>query len=267
MTGLDLPMCATCAMQYDAPRDECPICTDERQWVPAAGQRWTTLRELIGGERSAEIKEEAHGITGIGCLPSFAIGQRALVVPAASGNVLWDCVPFLDEEVVEAVRGLGGISAVAISHPHYYSTMVEWARTFDVPVYLHESDQEWIGRRDEHVQLWSGQTHQLSEDLTLVNLGVHFAGGTVMHWNAGAGALFSGDIVQVVPDQGWVSFMYSYPNLIPERPRIVRRAVDLLEPYDFETIYGAWWGRVVQQDGKGVVRRSAKRYLDAVRDD
>jgi hypothetical protein len=31
----------------------------------------------------------------------------------------------------------------------------------------------------------------------------------------GAGALFSGDIIQVVPDRRWVSFMYSYPNLIP----------------------------------------------------
>lgn len=266
MDALDLPICVTCATQYAQRRDDCPICQDERQWVPASGQRWTSLRELRADYR-ARIEAEGPGITGVGCTPSFAIGQRALLVAAAGGNVLWDCVPYLDDTVVDRVRQLGGLTAVAISHPHYYSTMVHWAEAFDVPVYLHESDQEWIGRPDERIRLWSGETHRLGDDLTLVNLGVHFAGGTVMHWSQGDGALFSGDIVQVVPDQGWVSFMYSYPNLIPERPRVVRRAVELLEPYRFETIYGAWWGRIVRQDGDEVVRRSAKRYLDAVRDD
>jgi hypothetical protein len=74
----------------------------------------------------------------------------------------------------------------------------------------------------------------------------------------------SGDIVQVIPDTEFVSFMYSYPNLIPLPPEAIRRIVDALEPFAFERIYGAWWERVVPDDGKEAVRRSAKRYVDRI---
>lgn len=266
MDAAALPICATCGTQYPAPRPDCPICLDERQYVPRSGQRWTSLGELRAGEHTARVEPEGPGVTGVGSRPGFAIGQRALLVKASSGTVLWDCAAYLDDDLVERVERLGGITAIAISHPHYYTTMVEWARAFDVPIYLHESDREWIARPDERIHLWSGATHQLADDLRLINLGVHFAGGTVMHWNEGAGALFSGDIVQVLEDPRWVTFMYSYPMMIPERPSVVRRAVELLEPYQFEAIYGAWWGKVVPSGGMEVIQRSAKRYLDAVRD-
>jgi hypothetical protein len=147
--------------------------------------------------------------------------------------------------------------------------MVEWAHVFDVPIYLHESDQQWIGRLDPSIELWTGPTHELAPDLTLINLGVHFAGGTVLHWRdgeQGKGALLSGDIVQVIPDRRFVGFMYSYPNLIPERPGVVRRAAEILEPYRFDAIYGAWWNAIVRSDGHQVVQRSAKRYLAHVVD-
>jgi hypothetical protein len=261
------PICVTCGTQYDAPRRDCPICEDERQYVPESGQRWTDLAALRAGEHTGVVREEGSGITGIGCAPRFGIGQRALLVAAASGNVLWDCAAYLDDDLVERIEGLGGITAIAISHPHYYTTMVEWARAFDVPIHLHEDDRKWIGRPDPAVQLWSGTTMPLADDLTLINLGVHFAGGTVLHWpqgERGKGALLSGDIVQVVPDREHVGFMYSYPNLIPERPAVVRRAAELLEPYEFDAIYGAWWDAVVRTDGNAVVQRSAKRYLDFV---
>jgi hypothetical protein len=61
--------------------------------------------------------------------------------------------------------------------------------------------------------------------------------------------------------------MYSYPNLIPERPRTIRRALSLLAPYPFERVYGAWWRRIVEVDGVGAVRRSAERYLRYALDD
>jgi len=82
----------------------------------------------------------------------------------------------------------------------------------------------------------------------------------------GKGALLSGDIVQV----GWdrkVSFMRSYPNLIPERPRTIRRALTLVEPLAFDRICGAWWRRVVGSDGAAAVCRSAERYLRFALDD
>ena len=99
--------------------------------------------------------------------------------------------------------------------------------------------------------------------LTLIRCGGHFAGGQVLHW-AERRILFSGDIVQVIPDRRFVSFMYSYPNLIPLPPSKVEAIAAALEPYPFDTIIGAWWGRVVAGDGSGVVRRSAARYVRAV---
>jgi hypothetical protein len=266
-----LPICLTCGMQYAAARADCPICEDERQYVPPAGQQWTTLDDLrSSGTYAARVEEQGPDIIGIGSDPKFAIGQRALLVRAGSGNFLWDCVAYLDDALVERVRELGGITGIAISHPHYYTTMVEWAHTFDVPIHLHESDAQWIGRPDPAVRLWSGTTFDVAADLRLINLGVHFAGGTVLHWpdgERGRGSLLSGDIVQVIPDRTHVGFMYSYPNLIPERPSVVRRAAELLAGYEFEAIYGAWWDAIVRSDGNQVVERSAKRYLSYALDE
>jgi hypothetical protein len=244
------------------------VCEDERQYIPAAGQRWTDLDTLRAGDYTGRVEEQGSGIIGIGSDPGFAIGQRALLVQAESGNVLWDCAAYLDDELIAKVRTLGGITGIAISHPHYYTTMVEWAHAFDVPIYLHENDQQWIGRPDSSIELWSGTTRAVGPGLTLINLGVHFAGGTVLHWRDGEdgkGALLSGDIVQVIPDRKFVGFMYSYPNLIPERPSVVERAGELLESYQFDAIYGAWWNAIVRSDGHGVVRRSVKRYLEHIR--
>ncbi|GAB3566674.1 hypothetical protein GCM10027445_13880 [Amycolatopsis endophytica] len=260
------PICVTCTMQYDAPRVDCPICEDERQYVPASGQQWTDLA-AIQAEFDPLVRPEGGGITGIGTTGKLGIGQRALLVEAAGGNFLWDLTAYLDDDLVADLKARGGITGIAISHPHYYTTCVEWARAFDVPVYLHEGDREWIGRPDERIELWGGRTKRVGDDLTLVNLGVHFTGGTVLHWSGGEqgrGALLSGDIVQVIPDREFVAFMYSYPNLIPERPAIVRQAAEILAGYEFEAVYGAWWDAVVRQNGHDVVQRSARRYLEFV---
>jgi glyoxylase-like metal-dependent hydrolase (beta-lactamase superfamily II) len=266
----DLPICRTCGAQYAGARADCPICLDERQYVGWDGQQWTTLAELAAAGHRGRIEDEGPGLTGIGTEPGFAIGQRALLVRTPGGNVLWDMITYLDDELVRQVSELGGVSAIAISHPHYYGTMAEWAQAFGAPVYIHAADREWIARPDPAVVLWEGETRQIGDGLTLINLGVHFAGGQVLHWadgEDGAGALLSGDIVQVVPDRRWVSFMYSYPNLIPERPGVISRALELLAPYPFERVYGAWWRRVVQADGAAAVRRSADRYLRYARGD
>lgn len=267
---ISYPVCRTCGVQYSAPRADCPVCDDERQYVGWNGQQWTTLAELRAAGHRGRIAAEGPGVTGVGTDPSFAIGQRALLVRGPAGNVLWDCITYLDDGLIDAVRGLGGITAIAISHPHYYGTMIEWARAFSAPVYIHAADRGWVGRPDPAVRYWDGDTLAIADGLTMINAGVHFAGGTVLHRGAGAdgtGALFSGDILQVVMDRGWVGFMYSYPNLIPERPATIRRALELLEPYEFDHVYGAWWGRIVAADGKAAVRRSAERYLRYVRDD
>jgi hypothetical protein len=258
-------ICVTCGTQFAEsvePPPRCPICEDERQYVGWEGQQWTTLDDLRRDHR-ADIREEEPGLVGIGAAPSFAIGQRALLVQAPGGNVLWDCISLLDDEIGARVEELGGLRAIAISHPHYYSSMVEWARAFDAPVHLHAADRQWVMRPDERIEHWEGERLELGDGLTLVRCRGHFEGGTVLHWGAG-NALLAGDIVQVVQDRSWVSFMYSYPNLIPLPAAAIERIVAAFEPFDFDRIYGAWWGRVVAADGKAVVRRSAERYLRAI---
>jgi hypothetical protein len=247
-------VCATCGTVYDGRPEECAICCDERQYVPADGQQWASWEDVLA-EHEPEVREE-EGLLGIGMEPQFAIGQRALVVD----GVLWDCIPYVDDAVRERV---GSLRAIAISHPHYYSALVDWARAFDCPVYLHEADRDWIQRWDERIELWSGDRKELGGGLTLIRLGGHFAGGTVLHWADGR-ALLSGDIVQVLPGGRWVSFMYSYPMLIPLPAREVERIAAALEPWHFDRIIGAWWGRIVRADAKDVVRRSAERYVRAV---
>jgi hypothetical protein len=262
-------ICKTCGTQFplsQQPPSSCPICLDERQYLGFNGQEWTTLAELQQMHTN-EIRPLEPGLTGLGTRPAFAIAQRALLVQSPSGNLLWDCISLLDDATFEAVNQLGGLSAIAISHPHYYSSMIEWSRAFDAPVYLHAADRQWVMRPDPAIIFWQGETHPLWDGLTLIRCGGHFPGGTVLHWPAGAGgkgALLSGDILTVVPDRRHVSFMYSYPNLIPLPASAVQRIVAAVEPYPFDRIYGAWWERVIQQDGKAAVQRSAERYLRAI---
>jgi hypothetical protein len=68
----------------------------------------------------------------------------------------------------------------------------------------------------------------------------------------------------VVSDRRWVSFMESYPNLIPLGADAIRRIVAAVEPYAFDRLYGGWSGSIVASDAKEAVRRSAARYLDRI---
>ena len=184
-------ICTTCGTQHaegDEPPAACPVCRDDRQYVKVTGQQWTTPERLRLTNRNS-IRFEEPGLTGIGVEPQFAIGQRALLVRTPGGNVLWDCVPLLDPALVEMVEGLGGMTAIAISHPHYYASMADWSRAFGgVPILLHAADRRWVMRPDPAIAFWDGETKSLGDGLTLVRCGGHFEGGTVLHWRAGAGA-------------------------------------------------------------------------------
>jgi glyoxylase-like metal-dependent hydrolase (beta-lactamase superfamily II) len=262
-------ICVTCGVQFapaGAEPERCRVCEDGRQYVGWGGQRWTTL-EALREDHANRIEELEPRLTGIGTEPSFAIGQRALLVRTAQGNVLWDCVTLLDEATVATVRGLGGIDAIAISHPHFYSSMIEWSREFGAPVHLHEADGRWVVRPDPAVRLFSGDELELPGGLRLLRLGGHFPGATVLHWPDGAegrGALLSGDVLTVVSDRRYVSFMYSYPNLVPLPAHVVERIAARVGELQFDRIYGAWWDRVVDRDGAAAVQRSADRYLAAL---
>lgn len=263
-------ICVACGTQFgetDEPPERCPVCEDERQYVNWKGQLWTSL-DRLRTTHSNLIEKEGDRLFGIGTEPSFAIGQRALLVQSPGGNLLWDCVTLVDDQTIERVNELGGIRAIAISHPHFYSAMVDWSRAFKgAPIHLHTADRAWVMRDDPSLRFWEGATQPLWDGMTLVNCGGHFDGGSVLHWPGGAGGrgvLLTGDIIQVVMDRRYVSFMRSYPNLIPLPAAAISKILMRLEPFAFEQIYGAWWERTVLSDAKDAVSRSAERYLQAI---
>lgn len=262
-------ICVTCGIEHPPSPDppaSCAICLDPRQYVGPGGQRWTTMAELAADHRN-ELREEEPDLVGIGTVPAFAIGQRALLVRTPAGNVLWDCVSLLDQSTVDAVSGLGGISAICCSHPHFYASANEWAAAFDAVFLVPAADREWVLRRGERVEVFDGDAVEPVPGVTVARIGGHFEGAAVLHWPAGAGgrgALLTGDTVMVVPDRRFVSFMWSYPNLIPLDGATVRKIAERVGRFSFERIYGGWWGRTVVEDGPAAVRRSAERYLERI---
>lgn len=182
---------------------------------------------------------------------------------------MWDCISLLDEETIARVDELGGISAIAVSHPHFYSSAVEWAEAFGAQVYLHHADRQWVMRPHSALRFWEGERLELHSQITLIRGGGHFEGSTMCYWPGGAagkGALFTGDTIHVVADRRWVSFMASYPNLIPLPATKVAAIQRAVEPYTFDRIYGAWWDRTVATNAKAIVRHSAERYIKAIQD-
>lgn len=260
-------ICVTCGVQQAPtrrPPTRCPICEDERQYVRHGGQRWTTIDELAAQGHRTELREQEPGLIGIGVEPNIAIGQRALLVVTANGNFLWDCFGYIDEGAVQSIRSWGGLAGISMSHPHFYGTSVEWSRAFGgAPIYIPAADREWVQYPDPAAAPWEG-TREVLPGLTLIQCGGHFEGSAVLHWAdgaGGAGALLVGDTITVVPDNRYVSFMRSYPNLIPLPVEAIRRIVGAVRPYRFDRIYGGWWDRIVVSEGMAAIEKSAIRYF------
>ena len=262
-------ICTTCGTQYppaDAPPARCPICEDERQFVPPTGQGWTT-QEKLAVDRVNGWHQYEPGIIGIATQPRFAIGQRALLLRTANGNVLWDCISMLDAATVSLIKALGGVQAMAISHPHFYTSMNEWSAAFDVPVHVHADDQEWIMRRGPGIKPWDGETLKLLPDVTLIRGGGHFTGSSMLHWAGGAGGrgvVCCADTAYVVADRRHVTFMRSYPNLIPLPARAVQKIAGALAPFPFDMMFGNFFDSVIETGAKQAFQKSVDRYLAAI---
>ena len=264
-------ICKTCGVQHapgETPPAKCLMCEDERQYVGWGGQQWTTLEQMKAAGYRNLIKDEEPGLTGIGTEPAFAIGQRSLLVQTPNGNVLWDCMSFIDEETIRQVQALGRVHAIAASHPHFYGVMVEWSHAFDgAPIYIPEADKQWAHRPDPAVKHWEGSV-ALFPGVTLVQCGGHFEGSAVLHWKDGAGgkgALLVGDTITVVMDREYVSFMRSYPNLIPLPASAINGILGAVKPCSYDRVYGGWWERVVPEGAAEAVQRSAQRYLTQIK--
>ncbi|MEJ7902428.1 MAG: hypothetical protein WKF63_11325 [Thermomicrobiales bacterium] len=269
---MTLWLCATCGLEHAdtaEPPARCDICSDERQYLPPGGQVWTTLAELAQ-TRHAAIEELEPDLYGITIAPKVGIGHRPLLVRTPGGNVLWDAPGFYDDALLQSIRDLGGLAAIASSHPHLTGVSISLSHEFGhVPVYVNEDDQRWIRRPDQVVNLWR-ETHEVLPGITLVQCGGHFAGSAMLHWRDGAdgrGVALSSDTFLVGADRATVTFMRSYPNSIPLPERSIRKITNALAPWPFDRLYSGFDPGLIETDAHPAVTRSAERYIGWIRDD
>lgn len=255
-------ICNTCGVEYEPsehPPAHCPICEDARQYVPAGGQQWTTL-DVINRAHKNIIEKISDNLYAIYTTPSFAIGQRAHLLITPGGNILWDCIANLDTTTVDLVQKLGGIQAIAISHPHYFATLTQWSRAFNqAPVYVHALDASWLERKPEALHLWEGDKLTLWDDVQFICCGGHFPGGNILYVPA-LKALLTGDVLHVCPDLKSVAFMYSYPNYIPLPEKAILNIKEVTDPLDYDAMFGAF-GRYLFSGAKQAMHLSVNRYL------
>ncbi|KAL8951986.1 MAG: hypothetical protein Q9222_002078 [Ikaeria aurantiellina] len=312
--SLDLPICKACGSQYDAIKGEHPkhsenTLQDPRQFVPPSGQQWTNLRSVRESHKNkwkqdavnpkiwsiwTEPKVRNNECFGSDYVPDhtslkFAIGQRAILVENTNGNVLWDLITLLDDSTIEFIKSRGGLKAIVISHPHFYTTYIEWAQTFDCPVYLSTEDKEWLcrGLPTDVNTIFIGGTVKATEILpgvTAITAGGHFPGSLVLHWDD---HLFIADTIMTVPvsqllaffafnirlirtqsaytphprppGQTSYTFQWSIPNMIPLGPDDIWSIWQAMKPYDFHTTFGGFNGMTVRdQNIKGRILDSMK---------
>ncbi len=262
-------ICSTCAVEHSERVEVCAICADDRQWVPAEGQQWTTLDALAAAGHQVQVRELEPDLFGITVEPKLGIGQQAHLVRTRGGNVIWDMVGYVDEDAARQVRELGEVVAIVASHPHMYGVQVEWSRALGgPPVLVSEADQRWVARPDPAIRAWKDSL-DVVPGVTLLQLGGHFRGSAVAHWAAGAGGkgvLLGGDTIQANPDRVTMTFMRSYPNRIPLSGAVVERITRAVEVLEFDRLYDNF-GKTVDSDARAAVRRSADRYVGWVRGD
>jgi len=257
-------ICKTCGTEYPLADESlalCPICSDDRQYIPENGQQWTNFTELTAHHK-VKIKELTPVLYSLQIEPLFALGQRALLVLSPQGNILWDCIPLLDEPVINFIKSKGGLKAIAFSHPHYYSTMNRWAATFNCPVYIHHLDKPWVFNTDKAIVFWEGAEMTLWDNIKIVHTGGHFPGSCILKLNSlsSRGALLCGDSLYVSRSKKHISIMYSYPNVIPLPAKELKETVEKVLLQEFDTIYGAFEWQNLNANAHAIFTSSIERY-------
>lgn len=258
-------ICSTCGTQYKdtSPRpDGCPICNNDRQYVPPQGQTWTSLPILKKNYTNSFTKIHDN-LFEIKTSPKLMIGQRAFLIITPGGNILWDCITLIDQPTIDFIRSKGGLKAIIFSHPHYFTTMNVWAAEFDCPVLIHQNDEEWVMNKGPHISFWTGAEKQLWDGISIINIGGHFPGSSVLRvpfYSAG-GTIFSGDTFMIAPNKKHISIMYSYPNFIPLPLAEIQRIRKLVEPISFDSMIGAFDNQQVSKTAKELLQRSLEKYV------
>ena len=258
-------ICTACGTQFPLDNNTpelCPVCNDDRQYVPETGQTWTDLDDL-SNNYSVITKKLNDSLYELKMVPSFAIGQRAFLVLTPGGNILWDCIPLLNEPTIEFIKSKGGLKAIAFSHPHYYTTMNEWADIFDCPIYIHQNDEKWIMNKGNHVSLWPGIEKELWDDVRIINIGGHFPGSCILHipFLSPKGVVLCGDTFYISPSKKHMAAMYSYPNRIPLPLHEVQRIKKQMLLLQFDTMHGFYDFQNIYLDAKEILETSLAKYV------
>ncbi|KAI8623221.1 beta-lactamase-like protein [Xylariaceae sp. FL1651] len=258
-------ICTACGTQFPTADENkvttCFICDDPRQFTPPTGQVFTSLDALRSSGHEnifTPIPVDPGKLISIYTQPKVAIGQRAILVRTPQGNILWDCVTLIDDKTIAKIKELGGLKAIVISHPHYYSTHLEWARAFDCPVYLAGEDMEWLAQRGSAHQVFVTETELDVFGTQVLKLGGHFPGSFVMLFD---GKLLIADTLVTTPSGlgNWDAdavgtarkrpkemnsfvFMWSIPNMVPLPPDEIERMWTVLKKYEFSSTHGAFLG-------------------------
>ncbi|MBU8817988.1 hydrolase [Mycolicibacterium goodii] len=266
-------ICTGCGVEHESVDEQPPstscvltsevVSIEERGDLPPHGS-WTTLEQLAAQPHHTEYVSHGRGVHSLRRAPRFAIGHRSFVVQTPAGNLLWDAPSYLDDEIAGLVRSLGGICAVASSHPHMFGAQISWSRAFGgVPIYVNELDREWLPQPDPLIELWSEHAQPVP-GIELIHVGGHMKGSSVAL--TPDGTLLVGDTISGGLAKNWVSFQRSFPKRIPLSPGVVQRIVDRLDKYDFDRIY-TLGGDEIESAAKDVLRRSAETHIRWARGD
>ncbi|KAL6862249.1 beta-lactamase-like protein [Trichoderma novae-zelandiae] len=263
-------ICSTCGTQFPtADRSAlrtCHVCDDPRQYVPPSGQSFTTMADIRASGHRNEMKPYEHDerVISIHTEPRFAIGQRAILIRTPEGNILWDCITLLDDETVDKIKQLGGLKAIVISHPHFYSTHIQWARAFQCPVYVSAEDVRWTTTPSAHRKPITDVESEIVPGVQAIKLGGHFPGSMVLLFD---GRLFIADTLMTTPAGigKWevdalgqkrekppglnsFSFQWSFPNNIPLSADEIHRMWGILKAYSFRSTHGILVGMDIEDD-------------------
>ncbi|HTN38793.1 MAG TPA: hypothetical protein VL053_17050 [Arachidicoccus sp.] len=283
-------ICTTCGTQYSSKQPLpplCPICEDSRQYIPLTGQGWIGTEELqkqsririqplippgpalsLTGSTGVEQRSGLNNRPGLYALqvePKFALGNRALLVVTKDGNILWDCIPSINEEIIQFIQALGGLKAIAISHPHYYSNMNDWAAAFDCPVFLHKLDEQWVMRKGPRLHFWSGDQLQLTKEIRIVHTGGHFPGSSILEAPtlSKGGTVLCGDSLYVARSKKHIAVMYSYPNQILLSREDFNTFEERMSAVTFDTLYGAFDYQDLTLNARQIYEKSMQLYKAA----
>ena len=290
----NLLICSACGTQFDVEDRSlllrCRICDDPRQYVPPSGQKFTTLSALkaSGHKNKWQAFHNDDRFWSIWTEPKVAIGQRAVLIKTPLGNVLWDCITFLDGETVDWIKGLGGLAAIVISHPHYYTTHLDWADTFDCPVYVSLEDEQWLNRLDRSGKarvFIEGKEEEIKvkdqkSGVVALKPGGHFPGSLVVlafkrllvadtlvttpaglgDWSKGADGGKGGR----PGGMNSYSFMWSIPNMIPLSAEEIAGMWSVLKSYEFQSTHGAFVGTEVEDGSGGSETGVKQRVLESM---